>query len=393
MPPADDGAFPSLLWSDWKHTCNVKSLVRFTVGVLLLGPLVVPVRATYSSLYVFGDGVSTTTNNPFAGSSYYGLRRSNGRVWVEVLAQRLGLGDNSITNVNWSYSSNNWSYYGQFSSNLVGNLTGFPAPAAANAALFIVWVNDADFVGYMGNIYPSTNIVTWTNAINQSLSNHFQAITNLYHAKGARTLIMPNAVDITQIPQYSLITSSADKSFIRQRVIDFNTAFATTLINRIKTNCPGITIYVPDIFTLFNNILTNAAGYGLTNALYQGQSIDALEDPALSNKSTNGPGANYIFWDATDPTAKAHEVIADVVQQFISPVKIANITSLNSSNRLDFANLPIGLAGFVEGSTDFVNWASVQTIPGTNAPQFTLLPTAGPMQFYRLRFPFSWSWP
>ena len=54
----------------------------------------------------------------------------------------------------------------------------------------------------MGNIYPSTNIVTWTNAINQSLTNHWNIITNLYYAKGARTLVMPNAVDITEIPEY-----------------------------------------------------------------------------------------------------------------------------------------------------------------------------------------------
>ena len=32
--------------------------------------------------------------------------------------------------------------------------------------------------------------------MNLSLTNHFVAITNLY-AKGARTLIMPNAVDFT----------------------------------------------------------------------------------------------------------------------------------------------------------------------------------------------------
>ena len=50
--------------------------------------------------------------------------------------------------------------------------------------------------------YTSNNIAIWTNAINQSISNHFAAITNLY-AKGVRTLIMPDAVDITEIPYYS----------------------------------------------------------------------------------------------------------------------------------------------------------------------------------------------
>ena len=85
----------------------------------------------------------------------------------------------------------------------------------------------------MGNFYPSTNIVTWTNAINQSLTDHWNIITNLYYAKGARTLIMPKAVDITEIPNYDGYPSAV-KSFVRLRVIGFNTAF-TTLLNQART--------------------------------------------------------------------------------------------------------------------------------------------------------------
>ena len=214
------------------------------VGFLLFGSAIFPAQAAFTNLYIFGDGACTTTNNPVAGPQYYGLRRSNGRVWVEVLAQEQGLTNNywysnnilnhvsytnlSASSTNWYYSSNNWSYYGQYSSNLVNNLTHFTAPPGASNALFVVWVNDADFVGDMGNIYPNfgTNISKWTNAINQSLTNHWKVITNLYYAKGARTLIMPNAVDITEIPQFNG-NPSADKYFIRQRIIAFNVAFTT----------------------------------------------------------------------------------------------------------------------------------------------------------------------
>ncbi len=66
----------------------------------------------------------------------------------------------------------------------------------------MVWINNADFVNDMATIYPSTNNTTWNNAIAQSLNNHWSIINNLY-AKGARTIIMPNAVDITEIPVYA----------------------------------------------------------------------------------------------------------------------------------------------------------------------------------------------
>ena len=131
-------------------------------------------------------------------------------MWVELLAQQLNLTNNfwysnnianhlsytnlSASSTNWSYSSNNLSFFGDYSPVLVANINTFTAPPDGSNALFIVWVNDADFVGYMNNNsyspYNSNNIAIWTNAINQSVSNHLVAITNLY-AKGVRTLVMP----------------------------------------------------------------------------------------------------------------------------------------------------------------------------------------------------------
>lgn len=393
----------------------MKSLIRFTWSIFLFGLVVPQAQAVFTSLYIFGDGVSATTNSPTAGQvPYYGLRQSNGRVWVELLAQQLGLTNNfwysnniannlsytnlSASSTNWSYSSNNLSYFGNYSSNLMTELNSFSAPANASNALFIVWVNDADFVGDMGSIYAPnpqssarTNITAWTNAINQSLSNHWQVITNLYYAKGARTLLMPDAVDITETPEYDL-DASADKVFIRQMVIGFNTNFAVLLSNAM-VSCPGLKIYEPDFFSLLDSILTNAAAYGLTNVLYAGQSVDAIED--LGEPTLNGPGANYIFWDSTDPTAKAHAVMAGVTRQLIAPVQFGQITSQNGTNQLNLINVPAGLNGVVLGSTNLAltNWTTVTNFNSTNTAQPVFVPVSGPMQFYRLYFPFSWTWP
>lgn len=386
----------------------MKSLIRFTWYLLLFGTVVPHTQAAFSSLYVFGDGVSTTTNNPVASpSTYYGLRRSNGRLWVELLAQQLNLTNNfwysnnssihlsytnlSASSTNWSYSSNNWSYYGHYSSNLLTELNVFNAPTNSSNALFIVWVNDADFVGDMGSIYPSTNIVTWTNSINQALTNQWIAVTNLYYAKGVRTLIMPNAVDITEVPAYD---NAANKAFIRQRIIDFNLAFSAMLSNAM-VSCPDLEIYEPDFFSLLDDIIANPAAYGVTNALYQGRSVDALDDPALSNRAVNGPGTNYIFWDATDPTAKVHAIMAGVAKQLIAPVEIDQITSHSGTNQLTLDNVPVGLNGVVLGSTNLAltNWTTVTNFSSTNTEQSVYVPTSGPMQFYRLKFPFTWTWP
>lgn len=353
-----------------------------SVVILLSGLAVFPAQAAFTSLHIFGDGVSTTTNAP-AGPFYHGNRYANGRVWVEVLAEQQGL----------EYDSKkNWSYFGHYSANLVANLNNFPAPPDANTALFVVWVNNADFVYDMNNYTPYTtnNLAVWTNAINQSLTNHLTAIQTLY-AKGARTLIMPNAADVTQVPFY-VRSSSANRAFVRQRVIDFNVAFAASL-NQASASLPGLTIHVPDIFALFDDVLADSAHYGLTNALENGLTVDALSDPALTDKSLNGPGANYIFWDYLDPTSRFHAVIADNVHQLISPVQISTLTWLSDSNRLEVANLPIGRDGFVESSPNLASWTPVENINRTNATQTMFVPASGPQQFYRLRIPFAWSWP
>lgn len=392
----------------------MKALIRFTWFLFLFGLIVFPAQAAFTSLYIFGDGVSTTTNNPVAGLlPYYGLRRSNGRIWVELLAQQLNLTNNywysnnssihlsytnlSVYSTNWSYSANNWSYYGDDSTNasfnLVANVNAFVPPADASNALFIVWINDANFVDYMGSIYPSTNIVTWTNAINESLTNQWRAVTNLYFAKGVRTLLMPNAVDITEIPQYNTYPAAA-KNFIRQRIFGFNVAF-TSMLSNAMVSCPDLVIYEPDFFSLLDKILTNSAAYGLTNALQNGQSIDVIEDSSLANHAINGPGTNYIFWDATDPTAKAHAIMAGLAKQLIAPVQISQITSQNGTNQLTLTNVPMGLNGILLGSTDLTqtNWTTVASINSTNSVQPVFVPVSGPMWFYRVYFPFSWSWP
>jgi phospholipase/lecithinase/hemolysin len=301
----------------------------------------------------------------------------------------------------------------------VTNIKNFNiAPSVASGALFVVWVNNSDL--YDETLNGDTNPTEWTTAINNSQTNHLNAILNLY-AKGVRNLVMPNAVDVSRVPEFDAYYSSTN--FIHQECIAYNVAFSNTL-NQAMAACPGLKIYVPDFFTLLNNVLANSADYGLTNALYNyghgNVSIDAYEALGAAC-NTNGLGTNYIFWDVTDPSAEFHEVIADVAQQVISPVQISRLAVLNGSNELDVANYPAGLGGFVDGSTNLANWAAVQNIASTNTSQsiFVLAANAnvsqlssfgspigigpgggngtnatyGIPQFYRLRFPYAWTWP
>jgi phospholipase/lecithinase/hemolysin len=367
-------SIPPLLSHGLRQTVTVKALVRLIVILLLSGPAVPPAQAAFSSLYVFGDGVSCTASNIYGGSLYYPYTYSNGKVWVQALAESLGLNFNASAN-----PSDLW----HDSAYLLGQINQFSA-GNANTSLFVVWVCDADFVDDMSyGPYPSLDPTAWNNALNASLTRHSQAITTLY-AKGARTLIMPNAVDITKIPYYSGLSAS-ERSFIRGMVTSFNTGL-TTVVNQARASLSGLRIYVPDFFTLLDNMVAHPAVYGFINT-----TSDALDD---GYTELNGPGANYLYWDVWDPSAKAHAIVAGTVQPVVqlltSPPRISKVTSLNGSNRLDVASMPVGLSGFVDGRTNLVlgTWTQMTNFNGTSATQTIFVPASGQRQFYRLRFPY-----
>jgi outer membrane lipase/esterase len=328
----------------------------------------------FTSLWVFGDGISTTTDPASWGPpSYYGQRWTNGRIWVEVLAQRQGL----------TYDPNKErSYFDQESSALVSQVNNFTAPGDVSTALFVVWVNNCDLeynVAQYGN-----NLGQWNAAIAQNQANHLSAIQTLYN-KGVRTVIMPNAVDISKVPYFANAYPSF-LSFIHQRCIDYNNAFYNT-INQLRASYPSLTIYVPDAFGLLNDVVANPANYGLTHP-----TTDALHD--LTNPTWTGPGASYVFWDQLDPSAKLHARFADITQQMLTKPIINKITRVNNgTNRLDMAGIPVGLNGYVDGTADFVSWTARTNINSTAVMLTNYVLAPDPMQVYRLRFPFAWSWP
>jgi phospholipase/lecithinase/hemolysin len=354
--------------------------------ILLAGGVLTPPVGAFTSLHVFGDSVSSVTYGLVDSQQFYHGRSCNGRLWTEVLAQRQGL----------AFETNKTTaFFGHYSNLLVTNAANYPTPADASNALVVVWVNNADFVGmtfdsttpYVSN---APTLTFWTNRIRQSLANHSNIIQTFY-GKGVRTLLMPNAVDIGKTPYFNG-TDAGSRAFLRQRILEYNLAFAGVL-SQAQTNLPGLTIRSPNLFALLDNIVSNAAAYGLTNALEGGIMVDALTDFFPTTPTFNGPATNHIFWDYLNPGAKAQSVLADLAHQSLTPSRLTSCVPGPGSNRLDAVQLPVGGTAHVEGTTNFLNWTDIASATLTNAAQSLFVPPAGPRQFYRLRFPHTWAWP
>ncbi len=337
-------------------------------------------KASFTSIYAFGDGLSTTTSNPSAGPDYYGLRYCNGEIWIEVLCKWQGIA---------YVSTRNNSYYSHNTVALVTNATSFVAPPDVATSLFIVWCANADFVGYIFEDttppYTAANIPAWTSFIDGSIARHETVLNTLYN-KGVRTLILPNAANITRIPQF--LFDEQNKVFAGERTTEFNTKLKS-LVATFMLNHPDMVIYQPDVFSLFENARTNPSSFGL---IHDGlDAIAALGRPALND----AVGSNYLFWDDQHPTAKFQMYIADLSQQLISPPKVTAATFSSASGQIQVANIPLNRQGIVETSANLLPpWTEATSF--TEEVNFTRsvpLTVTGPRRFYRVSFPVVWTWP
>jgi len=150
-------------------------------------------------LYVFGDSLSDT-GNVFAATGgafpqsppYFNGRFSNGPLWVEYLADDLGLPRNPSTN--FAYGGATTGSNNAINSALPGlqqEINGFTTanPSADPNGLYIVWAGANDYPG-AGDINPTIPVTNLSNAV-QSLAG-----------VGARNILVVNlpVPDLGQLP-------------------------------------------------------------------------------------------------------------------------------------------------------------------------------------------------
>jgi len=255
--------------------------------------------AEFTSIYAFGDGVCTTTASPAPASLYSGGRFCDGPVWIEKLSEFQGI----------AYDPNkNISFFGHTSGQLLTTTSSFVAPADAATSLFIIWSADADFVDFMtANDPPYGNTGPWNILMQQSIADHTTAVNTLY-SKGARLLIMPNAVDVSAVPEFNFF-AAADRAFVLARVQEYNGLF-TAALDDLEANLEGLIIIRPDTFTFFNDVEANPASFGMVNPVPENAAIIDTANPWEE-------GRNFIFWDPLHPTAKFQNELALFVNAMI----------------------------------------------------------------------------
>jgi thermolabile hemolysin len=274
---------------------------RFLViSGLILGSSLFPVgaiAATFSQIIVYGDSLSdvgraaTATGgaappySPFFG----GGRFSNGSIWIEDLAARLGIS-----------ASNNFAVGGATSG--TANTIPFPSPDLVgiqtevtnhlndpNAndpdALYILWGGANDYLGG-GITNPATTI--------RNLTGEIQTLIGY----GAKNILVPDLPNLGQIPGTIGSPNAAGLNLLTQ---GHNAGLAASIAN-LSAFFPSVKLSLLGVNHLFDRVVTDPNSFGFSNVTSQCITANFL----CPNPDT------YLFWDELHPTAAGHQLISDL---------------------------------------------------------------------------------
>jgi phospholipase/lecithinase/hemolysin len=263
-----------------------------------------------SDLYVFGDALSDTGNlarataGAFPRQPFVNDKFSNGSIWVDYLAAELGLAYNP---------SNNFAFAGAISgTNNVGDprvvgdpverlgLTGLLAQVSgylrttSNAdpnGLYTIWIGADDYLaGETDPTIPVSNIVA--------------AVLTLVDA-GARTILVPNLPDLSQLPD---VLNNPFAGDLQGLVAAHNANLAEALQQLEHTLSLEVNLIPLDVATLFEETVADSERSGLTNT------TDAYftENADASITFAEGDANEFAFFGRYHPSTVTHRLVAEV---------------------------------------------------------------------------------
>jgi phospholipase/lecithinase/hemolysin len=270
----------------------------------------------YAAIYTFGDSLSDTSHVEPA-TKYYEGRASNGLIWLDDLCAWEGV---------TLAQTNSFAHFADTTAEMLTAIARFdPGPDAASS-LFVAWAGANDLIRNLDS--NGSDEILWKAQLDAAVSNYGKALELLYE-KGARRILVPNAIDLTLMPYFRPDTApwyrpntAESRSYLQTKVREFNSRLDGVL-DHFAASKPDAVIMRADVFTSSNSIAAAPTTYGLSNV-----AVGASDDPSLDDKSFNGPGSDYMFWDAFHPTSKCHTLIAEQFRQVThAPPAFANVST------------------------------------------------------------------
>ncbi len=244
-----------------------------------------------NELYVFGDSLSDigtvfrATGGMYPPNpTYFQGRYSNGRVWVEYLADRLYLSSSQINN----FACGGATTGSEGNSLVPGLLTQVQSFTQTHQqtnpkALYVLWAGANDYL-------------QGTGAATIPVENVTKAIASLTGV-GAKKILVANLPDLGQLPATRTSANSANLSALTQA---HNQGLRRSL-KLLSQQHSDLQIITLDANTLYRKAIATPATFGFTNVI----------SPCLSGSRACGNPDQFLFWDGIHPTTAAHRIIGE----------------------------------------------------------------------------------
>ena len=293
-----------------KHLAWIVVLALTTLGTSLQA-------GDITGIVAFGDSLSDVGNTYLASGippspPYYQGHYSNGPIWLEYLANSLGVAAPTAslaggTDYAWggAETGNGLSYEG--TPNIGIQISTYLAShTPLSTQLFTIWGGANDFLngGVTNPAVPVNNLIS--------------EITTLA-AAGGKQFMVPNLPMLGELPATNTSSVSGALNYL---TLTFDSMLHTQL-DQLQQQL-GITIHQVDINSVFQNIIADPGAYGLTN----------VTDSAIADGNLSGQG--YLFWDTVHPTT--------VIQELIGATAFATFVPEPSSLTLVLIAAPLLLA-------------------------------------------------
>jgi len=283
----------------------------------------------FSRIVVFGDSLSDTgnfyhlTGGQAPPAPYFEGRFSNGRLWLEYLAEDLGMQvlaeDNyAVAGATTGHLNSNNGLLGLQYPGLQDEISQFLSShqdgGADPAALYIIWAGANDFFVLLQSGGSPADLVA------NGVKNLAQAIARLSQA-GARQILVVNVPDLGLTP---FGINSGMHAQITLLCGAYNQALEATLDDLAVGGIPTIRV---DAFERLRQMVSSPVLFGFTNV-------------TESFLAVGGEPSEFLFWDAVHPTTRGHEVLAVAARNrlldFFSPRRGTDMppASVNGLNGL-----------------------------------------------------------
>src|SRR5205814_679647 len=156
-------------------------------------------------------------------------------------------------------AAKNYAHSGAQVDGLVAQVAEFTPLPHPERALFVAWAGGNDFTQtYKENWLDDAK---WDAQIQHAMTHYFQIVAALYR-KGARTILVPNTVDLSQIPLLNRLPGLV-RDYLRSKVQQFDNSLWQVL-DQVSVTRPDLRLVRADAYRHFNEVLANPKQYGFT---------------------------------------------------------------------------------------------------------------------------------